>query len=157
VERFTAAGLLSHYDNIYERPGAASTQRGDFNCNTDSLALTDYNWYPTGPALGLTASGGTGDPAGGPKTSIAAWAAALPSACVGKDSHSLAQGVTFSNTSGTRLKATDYQLPGTYGRSGTSPGANAGRSDGTTGGTVVNMGAWDGVVTQIGCSWLDPS
>jgi hypothetical protein len=156
MERFTGASLLTHYNNLYHRTSTTgNTQRGDFNCNASSLSLTDYNWFPPTPALGLTANGSTAHPPS-VLTSISAWAAAITSPAIGKDAHSLTAASTFANAGGSLLLASDYQLPGTYGNGGTSIGANAGSSNGQTSGTAVNIGAWDGVVTQIGCSWKHP-
>lgn len=149
MQRFSPAGTatVTHYNNIYTQ--SITTGRGMTDFNVDGVALTDYNLYATPFAIGLTASGSSGYPT--LYTSFAAYQAAIAAGTTGKEASSASGGATFANASGTFLKATDWQI------TAASLGFNAGKTGGTSAGATVNMGAWDGTVTQIGCSWKDPS
>lgn len=114
-------------------------------------ALQDYNCWPSAHFKnGLsTADGFSGNPPSPAVqyTSLASWAAALPAGCVGKEAHSIANDSPGFVGSGSY--ASFYKL------SGGSPCSGTGSSDGTTGGTACDMGAWGGPIppTKIGCTF----
>jgi hypothetical protein len=153
LQTFGSGAYLTHYNNIYSDSTAGG--RGAVDTNTTAPTLTDYNLYPPTVSLGLTSSGSTDYPT--LYSSTAAWAAALPSACTGKDAHSVIGAPTF--VGGTpALPAHKYQLA-----SG-SLGKGTGRSNGQTSGTALDMGAWGGTdattgqpIAQIGCNFTPGS
>ena len=141
-----AAGTMTYYNNIIKTSSVG--YRGDLNINTSAAALMDCNMYPSSPQLGLSADGTQNPPT--IYTSLAAWAAALPSGCVGKDAHSLTTVPSFTN-SGTLAQL--YEL--VAGSAGSATSANPGRVGGVTSGAAVDMGAWGGASppTQIGSNF----
>jgi len=144
VIRCGAAGTISCYNNIFY-----ATSAGDavWTTNVSALALSDYNLYNVVKmsliANGTFAQGGT------VYSSISSWAAALPSACIGKDAHSISVAPTFVGGTPT-FPAQKYQL------GSSSAGKGTGSTTGTTGGSATDMGAWGGAnpPTQIGASFI---
>jgi len=154
VSRFSqnATRTVTHYNNVYVRDGMPA-HRGDVNWNVDGVYLSDYNLYPDRFGLGLTTSRSTAYPTlcGGTFcTSFSAFAAAILSTTEGKDAHSLSGAVTFTNGSGTMLKASDFQLEPS------SVGHLRGSTNGLPSGVATEMGAWGNGVKAVGCQWLDP-
>jgi hypothetical protein len=159
--RFMPAGTatINHYCNIYDRTGTPG-YRGDVNFDNDSILLTDYNlWTTSGANYGLNPPGG-GNPLAtynfATPAQYTAFVAALPVGVTGKESCAPAGAPetgspTYANASGTGLKATDYQL--TVG----SKGKGTGQLGGVVGGGATDKGAWGNGVTQVGCTWMDPS
>lgn len=141
----------SYYNNIYYHGGSVSwNEQRALTCsiNGSGAAYTnaiDYNCY--GPSsMEWRTQTGYGYPytAGGAnytaRTSSSAWQSAT-----GKDANSLfATDPLFTNTGS---GAAVYQLQGG------SPCRNAGHVGGSSGGATVHIGAWDGVVSQIGCDF----
>jgi hypothetical protein len=138
------AGLLSAYNNLYWDNGHASaSQYGYWLTNVDAFGLLDYNIYGTWNKFLTVPAGQYGS--GGPTThsTLAAWAASLTDGTF--EAHSSTNSTNPFTNNG--IYAKQYQV-----QSG-SPAFQTGRSNGTTGGSVVNIGAWDGIVTQIGCTF----
>lgn len=146
VRPWGAAGVLTHYNNIYQRGAGGGGGRGDLDVNASELTLSDYNLFPASPSLGVTPDGSTAYPT--LYSALATWGAALPPGCVGKDAHSMLGAPSFAGGSPV-LPAYKYQLA-----SG-SAGMGAGRSNGQSSGSMCDMGAWGGATppTQIGCSF----
>ena len=132
---------------------------GAFSTNPAAPAVWDYNlvYSPSVAANWRLWQNGnftallTGEPAGG-YTSASAFATALSSngGIANAESHSvIGTTPTFSGSGSGRLYAAQYQLA-----SG-SAGINQGSTDGTTGGSACDMGAWGGATppTQIGCDF----
>jgi hypothetical protein len=147
----SAAGTVTFYNNIVNRTGTPAWE-GDVSYNYNSLALSDYNLYPSTPYLGLMTNG---EDSQVPTiyTSISTFAAQLPSGCVGKDAHSVLGAPMFVGGSPT-FPAEAYKLA-----SG-SLGVGAGSSNGQTSGSATDMGAWGGTdvntgnpISQIGCNF----
>lgn len=65
----------------------------------------------------------------------------------GQDLTSIIGQATYAGATGTGTNAGAYKL------AGGSAGTNLGRVGGTSSGAVCNVGAWDGIVTQIGCNF----
>ena len=141
-QRCGGAGTISCYNNIFY---ATSVGDNIWETNKSALALSDYNLYNI-VKLGLMADGGQAQGSGTNYTSIASWAAGLPSACIGKDAHSISTAPTFVGGTPT-FPAQYYQLT-----SG-SAGHLAGSTNGQTSGTTTDMGAWGNGATQIGCNF----
>lgn len=135
----------SYYNNILVHNGASW---GDWQALTISLnagvAATgpvDYNLYAgSGPALSFVTNSGLGYPyAGG--TSYTTRNFSYMQSTLGLEAGSLTSDPDFLMT-GTGVDR--FKLDPT------SPAIDAGRVGGVSGGAAVDMGAWDGVVTQIG-------
>jgi hypothetical protein len=142
----TYTGLFTIYNNIFDWNGRTSSSYGNVSMTvTNGCALIDYNlygrasWYST-PAGTYTSLGGTG------YSTLANWQAAM-SGATGDDAHSVVS--TTYGYAGTGTRATLYKL------SGSSAGFNTGSTNGTTGGSATDMGAWGGAnaPSQIGCSF----
>lgn len=129
---------LTFYNNMVVRSGGSSSEYGDMNAGgSGTFALSDYNLYGTTATLH--------SPNGTPRTF-----AAYKTQIGGLDAHSLNSDPTFvGGGSG------PYQ----WKLSGGSAGEGAGSSDGTTGGSAVNIGAFrsSGQTEQIGPDWRWPA
>jgi hypothetical protein len=140
----------SYYNNIYYHSGASWNEQGALTVSIDGAGASltneiNYNCYGPSSAQWRTQTGyGYPYTAGGAnyttQSSQAAWQSAT-----GKDGNSLF--ATDPLFTGTGTDAAAYQLQGG------SPCLNAGRVGGTSGGATRHIGAWDGVVTQIGKDW----
>jgi hypothetical protein len=134
---FSIGPLVSYFNNIFYRVGGTS-YRGDLDFNQGGLALIDYNCYFNSSfACGLSAPGTQSGPA--IYNSLSTWKAAT-----GGESHSITANPMFT---GTGAYAAAMQL------AGGSPCIGAGRSDGTSGGSPCDMGAWGNGATQVGCNF----
>jgi len=139
--RLGAPGTMTFFNNIFVRGTVG--YRGDVDISASAAALMDYNCYPASPKLGLTADGTQNSPV--VYNSTSALGAALPSACVGKEAHSI-----MTNTPGfvmTGTLAAQYQLA-----SG-SAAQGKGSTTGTTAGVATDMGAWGNGALRIGCNF----
>jgi len=149
--QFSSGPTTRAYNNIYTSPSAAGG-RGNVDLSATCAILTDYNLYPSPVSLGLTPAGSTAYPT--LYTSVAAWAAALPSACIGKEAHTLVATPSFQGAVTGNLPAAAYMLT-----SG-SPGSGSGSTNGQTSGSACDMGAWGNLpagVAQIGCNFTPGS
>ncbi|GEM_PF-4009103 len=134
---------LSYYNNLmFDNGFNAVAQYGYMFTNPDAFAICDYNIYG---ALGaakfatLSPSGTQGIP-GQTVTSFAAWRAAIG----GLDAHSVSSLVNpFTSVGKLALAAVVTS----------GPAFQAGRVGGTPSGSPCHIGAWDGIVTQIGCNF----
>ncbi len=135
------SGLFQAYNNlVYDNGAGAYGQYQAVAANIDGFTVLDYNVYgaATPGFYEFAASGG----AAIGSASFASWKTAT-----GADAHSIQSASNPFTNNG--VNALAYQI---------SPGSSAyqfGFTGGTSAGTVVNAGAWDGVVTQIGCSFAD--
>lgn len=142
----TAASLTQHSNIIWNNSGAAWNE-GYYICNgTAGFALTDYNGFYRGSS---TDKWETWTNQGAPFTSYTTLAAFQTA--TGKEAHSFAATVSPLFVGSGANNAAKYQL-----QSG-SASKNAGKSNGTPGGTTIDQGAW-GIATfngisQIGCSF----
>jgi hypothetical protein len=152
--RFTAPGNITFYNNILYATSDSGGLRGMLSSNngpsagTGSFALIDYNLYDV-VQLGMAAytSGGV-PPAPTLVSTLAAWQAQLPSACIGKDAHSVL-GTAPSFVGGSpSIPSQFYQLV-----SG-SAGKGSGSTNGQTSGSSTDMGAWGNGTTQVGASFV---
>jgi len=132
------AAVVKQYNNIFYNSNTSGNgidtmyQRG-------AVTLSDYNCYSTQP--GDTPMGFVQAPTAGTlvRDSLTTLTA-MP-----LDTHSFAAKPVFQ--SATTKNPAGYQL-----QAG-SQGIQAGRVGGVSGGTPCNIGAWDGVVTRIGCGF----
>jgi hypothetical protein len=138
-----SAGHLSAYNNLYYDNGHGAPQYGYWLTNVDSFGLLDYNIYGTWNKFLTVPTAHYGSSGATTHTSLATWASALTPA--GLEAHSTTSGV--NPFVGGAPGPTAYQLAG-----GSLP-LGFGRVGGVSGGAVVNAGAWDGTVTQIGCNF----
>ena len=132
-----------YYNNIYMTTAGSSgagggSQNGKVVLTLGHFSNTDYNCY-------FSANGGYTDfwglSNGSNFTSLAAWKTAVQASAAGSESHSINVNPTFSTASPVMgAGAAQFQLQAT------SPCKGTGQSG-------VNMGAWDGTTTQIGCSF----
>jgi hypothetical protein len=143
-------GQLKHFNNIYVNNGSSGSWNGFGNYMTTVLTpgVWDYDLYPSsGVQWGVVpdAANGSLGSSNTTYTTAASFAAAILAGggISGVESHGIAGAPTFV---GTGLYAAQYQL------SGGSSGKGAGSTDGTSGGSACDMGAWGGatVPTQIG-------
>lgn len=143
--RFGAAGTIKFYNNIISRGTIGG--RGDADTSASAFALVDYNCYPASPSLGLSPNGSQNYP-NSVTSNLASWASTLPSGAIGKDAHSVAASPMFV---GTGNGAARYKL-----QSG-SPCSGKGSTNGTSGGSATDMGAWGNGASQVGCNFAPGS
>jgi len=149
------AGQSRSFNNIMFG-GMNIFERKMHSFNPLAPGLVDYNWYPnTGSRWRLLSDSTYGPDSGGEHSSLATMAAAVQAA--GGISTSLVEAHAVQSSQNTALMFTQT---GTFANrfrlAATSSALNAGRSDGTTGGSVVDMGAWGNLpvgVTRIGCDF----
>jgi hypothetical protein len=141
VESVGSTALFTVYNNlVYDNGASTLGQLGYIASNTDGFALIDYNIYGTIASKYFTYGANGGGEIG--SVSFSTW-----KTTVGGESHSITNATNpFTNVG---VNALAYTIV-----SG-SPAFGAGRVGGLSSGGVVNAGAWDGVVTQIGCSFAD--
>jgi hypothetical protein len=135
---------VAFYNNILT--GAASSDYKMVRINADAPRLWDYNLFPASGMSWALVANANGAATQGAYGSLGAMQAAISSlgGISTFDTHSVASNNPGFIGSGTL--AAIYQLT-----SGAAA-AGAGRVGGVSSGASVNMGAWDGIVTQIGSS-----
>jgi hypothetical protein len=133
--------LMSCYNNIVALPKVSSgyDETGIISTSKTGPAVWDYNDYYF---ASYKYAWGYYYVSGAQYSSLAAWQAAG-----GLDAHSLVLDPQFASTITPGAGAHQFKLA-----SG-SPCVNAGRVGGVSTGKAVNMGAWDGTATQIGCDF----
>jgi hypothetical protein len=131
-----AANLVSFYNNIYfttQGTGGGGGHNGKLNVAANGNATLDYNcWYQA--AGNYAAMWGINTTT---YNSFAAWQAAIGSSY---ETHSRTANPAFSGSITSGKGAAQFQLGSGSPCLGTGSGG-------------VNIGAWDGTVTQIGCSF----
>ena len=143
-------GLFRCYNNIIQC--VSPSVQGMACLNVDANGLVDYNLYhKTSGSMSWTTNP---DPSNDAKTSYSShssWASAMGANSVGGascDQHALVGNNPMFVSSGSRA---DY-----YRLQAGSPASGAGRSDGTTAGSAVDMGAWgNSAPTRIGCDFAN--
>jgi hypothetical protein len=141
-----ALGNQQLYNNIYVNAAGSGSFNsfGNYRANPACVKVLDYNLSPSSGVqwvLSQNSSLGTGTIYSTPASfSGAMVAAGGPSV----EAHSIRGAPTFV---GTGLYAAQYQL-----QSG-SLGKGTGSTNGTTGGSATDMGAWGNGATQIGCNF----
>lgn len=135
IEASGSSALISAYNNLVYDNGAGSITYGYMTANTDGFAVCDYNIYGTGAQFGTcAANGGTSVTS----RTFAAWKTAIGNL----DAHSSQSSANpFTNGGANALQ---YLV-----QSG-SPAYQTGKVGGVVTGAACNVGAWDGIVTQIG-------
>lgn len=131
---------LTFYNNLIARSGGSSSSYGDMNAGgSGTFSLSDYNLYGTTATFHA--------PAGTPRT-FAAYKTQVGSL----DAHSINADPTFVG-GGSSVGPYQWKL------AGGSNGEGDGSSDGTTGGSAVNIGAFQssGQTEQIGPNWRWPA
>lgn len=144
-EETAGSKLLTYYNNgIYDAGFNAVNQYGFWFTNPDAFALCDYNVYGTHFQSGVWAcfsSNGTQGGVDSEAASFSAWQTDIGSL----DAHSSASSTNpFTNGGSLALQYLVESGSNWY---------NAGKTGGTSGGTTCNIGAWDGIATQIGCNF----
>jgi hypothetical protein len=139
VNSSDAQGINWYNNTIYNAPSS------QFAATGASAPVQHYNniWATTtgSTSLNFTTSSLT-------VCDYNCYATASRAGTTGFDTHSITSNPTFSTTIVPGNGPNQFQLA-----SG-SPCLGAGRVGGGATGAAVNMGAWDGTVTQIGCSFL---
>lgn len=137
----TTSDKIGSHSNIFYRGGFTAGAYGEFTYSTGCMGPLSNNCYSASMLCHIASPINTFD--GGtsydPYNTLAGWQAALQSdgAAVGsRDDDSIQDDPEFAMTEG---GAADYKL------GPTSPCLNAGLTG--------HIGAWDGVVTQIGCDF----
>jgi len=142
VYQSPGSGSVTHYNNIYVGAAPGSYDTVSFNSGAGVIAISDYNAY----------IGGCGDHMGqgtnGTPTNtytLANWRTNFS-----LDTHSFNQ----ASESGVFSNPAQPQLPTGYQLAGGSPCAGAGSSNGNSGGSACDMGAWGGASppSRIGSS-----
>jgi hypothetical protein len=133
----TTSDLFSFYNNLISRQGF--TLGWSIGVSIGAFGTVDFNMYDSGTIsfqlfnpINSTSWNGT------TYSSLAAWRAATPA-----DDNSTQGTAVFVGGSG----------PEAYALAEGSPGRDAGRVGGTSAGASRHVGAYDGVVTQIGPDW----
>jgi hypothetical protein len=135
--RSTAGNTVKFYNNVVVMTSNSGGSRtGVVAFSAGGIASCDYNDY-------FFSSYTSGWGQGSLFSTLALWklSPGLP------DAHSIAVDPKFSAAIKPGAGPAQFQLSGTYGHGGSSPCAGAAQGGG-------NMGAWDGTVSQIGCSFL---
>ena len=133
---------LKFYNNILT--GAVSIDNKMLRFNPKAYSVWDYNLYPaTGMAWRLVndATGATS----ADYTTVASLRTAITAA--GGSGSAFDTHAVVSDTPGFLSSGT---LAADYYRITSGAAYQAGKTGGTSGGSTVNIGAWDGIVTQIG-------
>jgi hypothetical protein len=146
-EKVAGSHLVSAWNNLFWDGGLdAVNQYGWWFTNADAFSLCDYNLYGShqGAQWASFAANGTQNQVSSIAVSFSAWRAAIG----GLDAHS---SIFSSNP---------FTDSGQFGRNyiveSGSPAFQAGRIGGVTGGAACNVGAWDGIVEEIGCNFAAP-
>jgi hypothetical protein len=141
---------VKFYNNIYAGAADGSGYKA-FHLNSAGPAIWDYNLYiGSGMNWALSNNSLLSAVLGAFTTqSTVAAAVAAAGGISGLDAHSIA--TNSPGFTGAGLLAQAYQLVSS------SPARNSGRSDGTSGGAMCDMGAWGNGATQIGCSFAGGS
>lgn len=134
---------VSAYNNLYYDNGQGASEYGYWLTNTDAFALCDYNIYGSWNSFSTVAPGSNTSAGMTSRNSLSAWAAAIG----GHEVHSSTSSASPFASAG--LNALKYQL------TSSALAYEAGRVGGTAGGAICHIGAWDGMVTQIGCNFAD--
>lgn len=145
--RCTSAGnVLVSYNNIFVSTAGGGGPAGNYSTGpAANISISNYNCFALSS---LTAGWGQGYPSGATYNTLAAWQAFTGS----PDAQSIASSsISFPQFTGT---ITTGNGPAQYQLGGASPCLNAGKTGGTSGGTTVNMGAWDGTYSTIGADWV---
>jgi hypothetical protein len=139
VNNSDAQGINWYNNTIYNSPSA------QFAATGASAPVQHYNniWATSTGSTSLNFTAGSLT-----VCDYNCYATASAAGASGFDTHSIKSNPTFSATIIPGNGPNQFQLA-----SG-SPCAGAGRAGGVSTGAAVNMGAWDGKVTQIGCSFL---
>lgn len=146
-------GQVKVYNNIYVNNGSGGSWNsyGNFLTTAKSPSVWDYNLFPSsGMQWSIVPDANNFSMCASHTiyTSASTFSAAVASGggISGAEANSVSGAPTFTATG---LYAAQYQLA-----SG-SAGIGQGSTDGTTGGTACDMGAWGGatVPTQIGCDF----
>jgi hypothetical protein len=141
-------GIYWYNNTVYNPSTASSPPAGQFATSGSSAPIYHYNniWNTTSGSVyvNLTNSSIT-------VCDYNCYATASVTGNTGFDKHSITSNPTFSTTITPGSGSNQFQLA-----SG-SPCLGAGRVGGLSTGVAVNMGAWDGTVTQIGCNFLSGS
>jgi hypothetical protein len=132
------------YNNIIVTTGAtgSTTGHGLIVFSAGQFSPVNYNCYFVHSQNSMWGQGSS------TSSTFSAWQSTAGS----PDANSTTSNPTFSATITPANGPTQFQL--WSGSPVLSTGANPGRVGGTSGGATVNMGAWDGVVTQIGAAWV---
>jgi|SRR5579883_2932855 len=143
-----ATKAVKWYNNIYVNNGSGGSWNGfgNYYVNPAVIGVWDYNLSPASGCSWTLYSNGNFTSALGNYSNRTAFASGVSAqgGASGVETHSLAATPTFV---GSGSYATQYQLA-----SG-SPGKGAGSTNGTSGGTPTDMGAWGNGATQIGCNF----
>lgn len=134
---------VSAYNNLYYDNGQSDGTYGYWLTNTNALALCDYNIYGSWNKFCTVAPGATTSAGMTSYGSLSAWAAAIG----GQEAHSMTS--SSSPFTSTGVDALQFQI------SSGSPAYQAGRVGGVSTGAICHIGAWDGTVTRIGCSFAN--
>lgn len=147
IESAGLSALMSCYNNLIYDNGFSGYGAGTYgynSCSINGFALCDYNVYGSKATSNMfttfSSAGGTGGEVA--YNSLTAWKTAIGNL----DAHSITNAVNPFASAG--INALAYTTP-------SGPAFQAGRVGGVSSGAVCNAGAWDGAVTQVGCSFAD--
>lgn len=138
-----SAHHVSAYNNLYYDNGQTISAYGYWLTNVDSFALADYNIYGSWSNAFNTVPSGQNGSSGLTAHTLASWGTAIG----GLEANSSTNSTNPFTPGGSLKYADNYRI------SNTSPAYQNGHVGGTSGGAAVNVGAWDGSVTQIGCNF----
>lgn len=135
-EQTASTFLLKFYNNIFY-DGASPSGYGYALCNVDAFSICNFNcWGGSSGSVWNTVAGGNHGSTGATSRNFTGWKSAIGSL----DAASVNTAASFNNQGPYALQYTVT----------TGAAYQTGKTGGTAGGSTVNMGAWDGIVTQIG-------
>lgn len=134
----TTSDTFSFYNNIHERNGFSIGYLGDVNVSVGALGVIDYNMYDSSFEWTLLSPIDDTSGSGTAYTTLAAVRAATTA-----EDNSIIATPVFVGGAGAAAYALDTG----------SPGLNAGKVGGTSGGASCHMGAYDGIITRVGRDW----
>ena len=146
-----AAGGFKFYNNIMAGP--AQTNEGTTTLNYSAPSVMGYNLYQSATQRWYLTSDSTGSTVSAASTATTLAQARTNSAAGGGLSASLfEQGTVISAQTVAQLFAQTGTNADRFRLLAGSNAMGAGKSNGTSGGTAVDIGAWGNGATQIGCN-----
>jgi hypothetical protein len=141
-EQTAGANLLSFYNNLFFDNGhAPATNYGYMITNVGAFALLNYNCYGGGSGSQWnTVAAGAHTSAGVTNRTFAGWKGVVNG---GADANSVNSVATLTNAG---ARALQYTVT-------TGAAFGTGKVGGISAGASRNIGAWDGIVTQIGSNF----
>lgn len=147
----SAVGGLKLYNNIFAGPAQAN--EGTTTLNYSAPSVMGYNLYQSATQRWYLTSNATGSPVGVNALSSLSAARSGSQGGGGLSSSLFEQGTVISSQSIQELFAQSGTFAALFKLASGSDATGAGKSNGTSGGTATDIGAWGNGATQIGCNF----